>query len=86
MTYVAGFYGNVGNYKSFGDTKIIPGISLEELEKIVKRSAAYKESPKEISALWDKVSPRICSLEPRQLQFGLGNKVRVIHSFFLDNY
>lgn len=27
MVYVAAFYGNLGNYKSFGDTKFIPAVS-----------------------------------------------------------
>ena len=28
MMYVAAFYGNLGNYKSFGDTKFVPEISM----------------------------------------------------------
>ena len=27
LTYTAGVYSNMGNYKSFGDTKIVPAIS-----------------------------------------------------------
>ena len=27
IIYVAAFYGNLGNYKSFGDTKFIPALS-----------------------------------------------------------
>ena len=27
LMYAAAFYGNIGNYKSFGDTKFIPALS-----------------------------------------------------------
>jgi amino acid permease len=27
IVYVASFFANIGNYKSFGDTKFIPGLS-----------------------------------------------------------
>lgn len=75
MIYVAGFYGNLGNYKSFGDTKIIPDVSVESLEKLLKASVAYKQDPGTMDALWAKIAPRISSLTPRQTQLGLGDKV-----------
>jgi dipeptidyl-peptidase-3 len=27
IVFVASFFGNMGNYKSFGDTKFIPGLA-----------------------------------------------------------
>ena len=35
MIYVAAFYGNLGNYKSFGDTKFVPGLPVERLELLL---------------------------------------------------
>jgi len=32
LIYAAAFYGNLGNYKSFGDTKFVPGIGPDRLE------------------------------------------------------
>ncbi|KAJ1563753.1 bifunctional diacylglycerol diphosphate phosphatase/phosphatidate phosphatase [Nowakowskiella sp. JEL0078] len=38
--YTASVLGNLGNYKSFGDTKIIPRIPLNEFQKIVHSSGS----------------------------------------------
>ncbi|KAI5810124.1 dipeptidyl peptidase III [Peziza echinospora] len=38
LEYAAGFLGNAGNYKSFGDEKFIPRIPEEELAKLVAHS------------------------------------------------
>ena len=34
--YCSGFYANMGNYKSLGDSKFVPNLPVEKLEKIVK--------------------------------------------------
>lgn len=36
LVYAAAVYGNYGNYKSFGDSKIIPGAPREDFHAIVK--------------------------------------------------
>lgn len=33
-----GIYTNMGNYKGFGDSKIVPNITAETFDKIVKSS------------------------------------------------
>ncbi len=43
MVYCAGFFANMGNYKSFGDSKFVPGLPAEELEKIFRVSEGYKK-------------------------------------------
>ena len=35
LTYAAAFFENMGNYKSFGDQKICPGLSADAFKKIV---------------------------------------------------
>jgi dipeptidyl-peptidase-3 len=34
--YVACIFGNYGNYKSFGDSKMIPNVSQSDFETILK--------------------------------------------------
>ena len=52
MAYIAGFFGNLGNYKSFGDTKIIPECSGAELEKIVMKAAEMSDNATACAELW----------------------------------
>ncbi|XP_056022122.1 dipeptidyl peptidase 3-like [Ostrea edulis] len=70
LTYVAGFLSNSGNYKSFGDSKIIPNLPKEKFEKILMSSKAAKE----IQGLWQEVSERVYSLVDRQRELGLGKR------------
>uniref|UniRef100_A0A8C5E167 Dipeptidyl peptidase 3 n=1 Tax=Gouania willdenowi TaxID=441366 RepID=A0A8C5E167_GOUWI len=74
LVYAAGLYANMGNYKSFGDTKFIPNLPKYKLEALVKASQAFQEQPTEMKALWDSCSCLIYSLEKRQKQLGLGDK------------
>lgn len=34
LSYAAAFLGNLGNYRSFGDTKILPRCSMETMKKV----------------------------------------------------
>ncbi len=47
----------------------------EKLTALVKASQAFQEQPTEMGALWDSCSCPIYSLEDRQKQLGLGDKV-----------
>nr|KAI8740570.1 dipeptidyl peptidase 3-like [Biomphalaria glabrata] len=72
LIYAAAFYGNMGNYKSFGDTKFIPNVDESKVEKLIKSSKAYKQDPAGIETLWSAVHKRMFSLEHKEL--GLGDK------------
>ncbi|KAM4546467.1 dipeptidyl peptidase 3 [Fundulus diaphanus] len=74
LVYAAGLYANMGNYKSFGDTKFIPNLPKDKLEALVRASQAFQENPAEMEALWSSSSGLIYSLEDRQKQLGLGDK------------
>ncbi|XP_014841391.1 PREDICTED: dipeptidyl peptidase 3 [Poecilia mexicana] len=74
LVYAAGVYANMGNYKSFGDTKFIPNLPKDKLEALVRASQAFQENPTEMEALWGSSSCLIYSLEDRQKQLGLGDK------------
>ncbi|KAJ7307403.1 hypothetical protein JRQ81_009419 [Phrynocephalus forsythii] len=71
LVYAAGIYANMGNYKSFGDTKFVPNIPQEQLKKLVWASQAFKEHPAEMGALWDRCGDLMFSLEPTQRHLGL---------------
>ncbi|KAF7662537.1 hypothetical protein LDENG_00233610 [Lucifuga dentata] len=74
LVYAAGLYANMGNYKSFGDTKFIPNLSKDKLKALVWASQAFQDEPSEMEALWDSCSCLLYSLEDRQKQLGLGDK------------
>lgn len=57
LEYAAGFLGNVGNYKSFGDLKFIPRISKEDLGKL----SSYT---KETEALYGSIGGPLYSTAP----------------------
>uniref|UniRef100_A0A672ZTA3 Dipeptidyl peptidase 3 n=1 Tax=Sphaeramia orbicularis TaxID=375764 RepID=A0A672ZTA3_9TELE len=72
LVYAAGLYANMGNYKSFGDTKFIP--NLPKFKALVWASQAFQEQSTEMEALWNSCSCLLYSLEDRQKQLGLGDK------------
>lgn len=74
LTYAAGFYSNMGNYKSFGDSKILPGITSEKLQSIVLASKASKKCPTLVKNLWDSCSGAIYNMSMRVRELGIGEK------------
>ncbi|XP_060070560.1 dipeptidyl peptidase 3-like [Ylistrum balloti] len=74
LIYASAFYANMGNYKSFGDSKIIPNLPKEKFEAVVMKSAAYEKDAIGIKALWESVSERMFGLTERQKELGLGEK------------
>jgi dipeptidyl-peptidase-3 len=70
LQYVAVFYGNMGNYVSFGDTKFVPRIPLDKLEAILKSA----HNAQEITALWEKCKDRVYSLGVGERELGLDGK------------
>ncbi|KAK7925906.1 hypothetical protein WMY93_008216 [Mugilogobius chulae] len=74
LVYTAGLYANMGNYKSFGDTKFIPNLPKDKFKALIWGSQAFQEQPKEMTALWDSCSGLLYSLDNKQKQLGLGDK------------
>ncbi|KAG7272024.1 hypothetical protein CRUP_004183, partial [Coryphaenoides rupestris] len=74
LVYAAGLYANMGNYKSFGDTKFIPNLPKDHLKALVFASQAFQDQPSEMEALWNSCSSALFSLEDKQKQLGLGDK------------
>eukprot|EP00095_Tigriopus_kingsejongensis_P000284 maker-scaffold816_size93094-snap-gene-0.13 protein:Tk00284 transcript:maker-scaffold816_size93094-snap-gene-0.13-mRNA-1 annotation:"AGAP004394-PA" len=83
LSLFVGVYANMGNYKGFGDTKIIPNLPVEKFEAIVLTSAAFKADGKAMQEIWDSIKLRMYSLTERQKQLGLGAKG--VTKYFSDN-
>lgn len=69
LMYAAAFYGNLGNYKSFGDTKFVPDLLPERFKLFLASGAA---DATKVDMLWDECNVRMYSLRARQRQLGLG--------------
>jgi len=69
LMYSSAFFGNLGNYKSFGDTKFVPACPADKFRRFLEASAA---DTAKVQGLWQQVAPRLYSLPPRQRQLGLG--------------
>jgi len=74
LIYCSGFYANMGNYKGFGDSKFVPNLPVDSLEKLVKASAAWKSKPEVMETLWNTVKTALYSLKDQEKQLGLGSK------------
>lgn len=56
-----------------GDTKIIPNLSKNAFEIIVKNSKAYKNNPTEIQNIWNNITKLFYSLNGKLKSLGLGD-------------
>jgi dipeptidyl-peptidase III len=65
LLFVAAFFGNLGNYKSFGDTKFIPVVSPEKFRRFCTASRFPQDS---INVMLDFSVQRLYSLSPRDRQ------------------
>jgi len=74
MVYSSGVYANMGNYKGFGDTKIVPDVLPEMFEKIIKASKAWADDEETMQTLWNSIKGPMFSLSDREKQLGLGDK------------
>lgn len=83
LVYAAGILANAGNYKGFGDSKIVPDLPPEKFEKIVKSCAAYKNDTHSIDCLWGQCKDVIYSLSSREKSLGFWNEG--ITTYFSSN-
>ncbi|XP_020280552.1 dipeptidyl peptidase 3 isoform X2 [Pseudomyrmex gracilis] len=74
LVYSCGVFSNSGNYKSMGDTKIIPNLPKTAFETIVKVSKAYNNNSAEIQDILDKISHTLYSLDDNEKALGFRNK------------
>ena len=70
LQYCSCFFGNMGNYLSFGDTKIVPRCSSATIRSIVASSS----SSEDLLKAWDSIADDIYDLSPSKRQLGLDGK------------
>ncbi|CAL8091794.1 unnamed protein product [Orchesella dallaii] len=76
LVYACGVFENAGNYKSYGDTKIIPGVPLNKMEALMMKAKFLGHESDSSSALkkWNDIKDKVYSLTAREKQLGLGEK------------
>ena len=86
MAYVAAVLANMGNYASFGDTKLVPGCSTDELHAVLSAAAKTSGSEKRLfAAAWTEETLRLAfDLSPRLRQLGIGARSGV-STYFSSN-
>lgn len=70
----------MGNYKGFGDTKIVPNVSQEKFEQLLKASEAFKNESEWLTDIWNLVKERMFSLNSNDARLGFNDQVKL---FFL---
>lgn len=77
LEYASQFLSNLGNYKSFGDKKFIPRISVEDFEKIVKLSNSDLD-------LFNKIKEPLYSIDEKSALLGFPSDGHVSGYYFGD--
>ncbi|KAK6621537.1 hypothetical protein RUM44_001344 [Polyplax serrata] len=70
LVYACGILTNLANYKSFGDSKFVPGAPINVFEAVIQSSYAFKKDETTITSLWERVKPCIYSLTEREKTLG----------------
>ena len=65
LRFAAAFYGNMGNYLSFGDTKLVPNLPADAFRAIVAASSAQGALKAELLAMY--------AIRGRRIFFGFFN-------------
>lgn len=73
LVYCCGFYGNSGNYKSMGDSKIVPNLDEDKFDAIVRASKAFADNPDKISSLWQSTRAPIYALTEKTKHLGFND-------------
>lgn len=63
----------MGNYKGFGDSKIIPNLPVDKFEAFLKGTKAFQANP-QLADVWNRIKDAVYDLSPRKRHLGLGEK------------
>ena len=72
LVFCSGIFTNMGNYKGFGDFKIVPDLTPEKFLQIVQASKAYKDDKERVMSLWNSIKYIMFLLNKETKQLGLG--------------
>uniref|UniRef100_A0A915AIE3 Dipeptidyl peptidase 3 n=1 Tax=Parascaris univalens TaxID=6257 RepID=A0A915AIE3_PARUN len=73
LVYTAGFYADSGNYKGFGDTKIVPAVSPDKFSALLEKSEAAKKYTN-FMKLYRSIEEHVFSLKTKDLSLGFPDK------------
>jgi dipeptidyl-peptidase-3 len=77
--YAAGIYNNAGNYRSFGDSKILPELSREKFETVINLCNNEK-----IDRIWGKIADLVFDESPATASLGFRDEGGV-SSYYSQN-
>lgn len=83
MVYTCGFFANAGNYKGFGDSKFVPGLTESNMEIIIQSTKSFEADPVEVQRLWNLAKVSVYSLNDGNKSLGL--KGAGITTYFSSN-
>jgi dipeptidyl-peptidase-3 len=63
----------MGNYKGFGDSKIIPNLTADKLETFLFATKAFKTNA-DLVNVWNRIKNLMYDLSPKKCHLGLGEK------------
>ncbi|KAK8810767.1 hypothetical protein WA158_007342 [Blastocystis sp. Blastoise] len=73
LIYACNVFGNMGNYRSFGDTKIFPALSRQQFEKILFASTAFEKENKFMTSIYNKIQDQLFDISNNVLRIGIDN-------------
>ena len=77
--YFSGFFHSNGNYKGFGDSKVVPLVDEDKLVALIKATEAYKKDSKFFNeVIGANVVSKMYSLDPKERTFGFPQSVSEI--------
>ena len=80
MIYVASFLANLGNYKSFGDTKFVPACSQEDFKSVILAAATRSKTIDKVKQLFEQVSGPLFALDPARVRsWALDQQTAYLH-------
>lgn len=74
LAYVTAIFGNMGNYLSFGDTKLVPQLSSQAFTTIIHATALQGKLRQQLIDLYDSVKEKIYSLQPFECELGFPDR------------
>lgn len=77
--YAAGVYNNTGNYRSFGDTKILPELSRDKFETILNLSKTER-----VERIWELIGDLVYDDSPSRAALGFQDEGGVT-SYYSEN-
>lgn len=74
LAFAATVYANMGNFRSFGDSKVMPSLPRVRFEAVLRASPAWAAHSETLEALWGRCGDRVFDVRPSALHLGLASE------------